>query len=183
MGGAVLLFTLADLGHRRLDAYLVVLVATGGGQLTLLLKQAVQRPHPAVLDPLAIASGFSFASSEALIPIVLYGTIGNWLACRARAPREALLIRLATIGVVGLIGLGRMYLGVHYVTDVIAGYALGIVWVALLVASRALLLPPDSRAAAGGLLGLGSPLRRETCRLLMVEDREVGWLARGALRV
>ena len=153
VGGVVLLFALANLGHRRFDAYLVVLAATGGGLLALLLKQAFQRPRPVVLDPLAIVSGSHVASSHALIMLVLDGTIGHGLACRARTPREALSIWLATVGVVGLIGFSRMHLGVHYVTDVIARYALGIVWVALLVASRALLLPPDSRAPAGGLGG------------------------------
>jgi undecaprenyl-diphosphatase len=145
----VLVFVWLNRRDRRLDTYAVVVAAAGGGLLTFLVKSLFHRPRPALIDPLAVASGFSFPSGHALIALVLYGTLGYVLAGRARSRGAARLIFISTAVLVGGIGLSRLYLGVHYATDVIAGYALGIAWVAMVALGRDLLLKRGTSTPAG----------------------------------
>jgi membrane protein DedA with SNARE-associated domain/membrane-associated phospholipid phosphatase len=102
----------------------------GGAALDGALKLLFRRPRPVWEDPWAIAQGWSFPSGHAMGSLVTYGMI----AYLAVATRRQWSIRVAVIGgmslLIVLIGLTRLYLGVHYFSDVVGGYAAGAVWLA-----------------------------------------------------
>ena len=113
-------------GRRRLATYLVV---TGVGALMLdpSLKLIVGRLRPVVDVPVASAPGNSFPSGHALGSIVAYGSVVLiFLPAVSRRWRPLLIGAFATIVV--LVGFTRVALGVHYVSDVLAGWLLGIAW-------------------------------------------------------
>ena len=113
----------------RLAAYLVV---TGAGSLVMgpALKLFVGRLRPVVEHTVALAPGNSFPSGHSLGSIVCYGAITLVFlpAVRGRA-RTALLTAAAVL--VALIGFSRIALGVHFLSDVIGGWLLGTVWLAV----------------------------------------------------
>lgn len=112
--------------QRRLAAYLAV---TGIGALMLdpSLKLAVGRLRPVVESPVALAPGNSFPSGHALGSTVAYGALLLiFLPVVSRRLRPLLIAVVVTIIV--LVGFTRVALGVHYVTDVLAGWLLGIAW-------------------------------------------------------
>jgi membrane-associated phospholipid phosphatase len=113
-------------GQRRLAAYLVV---TGVGALMLdpSLKLIVGRLRPVVDMPVASAPGNSFPSGHALGSIVTYGAL--LLIFLPVAPRRLRAVTIAAFAaIVVLVGFTRVALGVHYVSDVLAGWLLGLAW-------------------------------------------------------
>jgi undecaprenyl-diphosphatase len=100
----------------------------GGAALDAALKMLFQRPRPVWEDPWAVAQGWSFPSGHAMGSLLTYGMI----AYLAVATRPQWSLRIAVIGgmslLILLIGLTRLYLGVHYFSDVMGGYAAGAVW-------------------------------------------------------
>jgi membrane-associated phospholipid phosphatase len=105
----------------------------GSAVLNYGMKLAFARPRPEGADPLLFASGWSFPSGHAMSTLVLCG-IGAYLLARL-APSWAMrgpLILLLLVWPV-LVGFSRLYLGVHYASDVIAGYLAGTVWVAICI--------------------------------------------------
>lgn len=126
MAAAVLV--LLARGQRRLALFLTV-VGLGGGVLSSLVKLAVGRPRPAWEDPLATAFGKSFPSGHALGSLVCFGALlVVFLPFVARRWRPVAVA--ATTVLVAAIGLSRLVLGVHYLSDVLAGYVLGGAWLA-----------------------------------------------------
>ncbi|MCQ6267022.1 phosphatase PAP2 family protein [Fictibacillus sp. WQ 8-8] len=111
-----------------------LLAVGGGGLLNLLLKNAFQRKRPNA-DPLVEALGFSFPSGHAMGSMVYYGFLGYLVVRSKRKPLKkagwTLLFAVAIIG----IGISRIYLGVHYPSDIIAGYSAGLVWLLLCIAA------------------------------------------------
>ena len=123
------------LWRRRLKAELelLLLAAVGAEILTVGLKLGFERERPFFPDPLATESTYSFPSGHASVSLAVYGTIGYIAARHAATRRRQIAILAATTGLVLLIGFSRLYLGVHYLSDVIAGFSLGLAWVALCV--------------------------------------------------
>ena len=115
-------------------ALFVVVTAAGSVLLNALVKESVHRLRPVLADPVAHAQGLSFPSGHAQSAIVGYALLllvflpvlpGAW---RRVAAAGAVLMVLA-------IGFSRVALGVHYVSDVWAGYVLGAAWLAAMVAA------------------------------------------------
>lgn len=108
-------------------ALTVFIVAISSLLLKLGLKELFQRPRPA--DPLVDGiTNYSFPSGHALMSIAFYGLL-IWMAgqyIKNRSLRNGLIIFLVLL--IGLIGFSRIYLRVHYPSDVIAGYCIGILW-------------------------------------------------------
>ena len=98
------------------------------------MKVAVNRPRPSVLDPIISAHGKSFPSGHAMSSTVVYGAL--LLVFLPMVPRRW---RPAAIGgtvlLVALIGFSRLGLGVHYLSDVLGGYVLGLAWLAVSTAA------------------------------------------------
>jgi membrane-associated phospholipid phosphatase len=138
LGSATLLVPLAVvvvagcLGRRRwADAGFVTLAIAGAQLLTTGLKLGFHRQRPFFADPLAIESSFSFPSGHATVSLAFYGAAAVLLA-RACPARRALVYTGAG-ALIGLIGFSRLYLGVHYLSDVLGGFSAGMAWLVLCV--------------------------------------------------
>ncbi|UOR06007.1 phosphatase PAP2 family protein [Hymenobacter aerilatus] len=116
--------------RHRWYSLLVPVVALGSITLNLLLKNFYQRPRP--LLPLVSASGLSFPSGHAMISASFYGLLIYLAHTHVARPTLRRSLMAGLVLLILLIGLTRVYLRVHYATDVLAGYAAGVVW--LLVA-------------------------------------------------
>jgi membrane-associated phospholipid phosphatase len=126
------LLTLAFCYLRREFRALKTLAATLGGALLLefSLKLAFHRPRPAPFFDLPTPASFSFPSGHALFSFCFFAGLATLLSPRLASQKAKLALWSIAIALVLGIGLSRIYLGVHYPSDVLAGYAAGIVWVA-----------------------------------------------------
>ena len=115
------------------ELQLLVLAAVGAEIITTGLKLGFQRDRPFFSDPLATEHTYSFPSGHASVSLAVYGTLG-FIAARQLGNRRAqIAVLAAAAALILLIGFSRLYLGVHFLSDVIAGYSIGIAWVALCV--------------------------------------------------
>jgi len=107
----------------------LVLGASGGGLLLMMaLKRVFERPRPSVVPPLTFETSYSFPSGHAMMSAVIYLTLGTLLAQLCPRWWERVYV-IAVAGVLTLIiGLTRLYLGVHYPSDVLAGWSVGLAW-------------------------------------------------------
>jgi membrane-associated phospholipid phosphatase len=119
-------------GQPRLALFVVVTVA-GSAALNALVKVAVDRARPVLPDPVAHASGLSFPSGHAQSAVVGAGVLLLVFARELRPGARRAAIGLAVAWIL-LIGVVRVSLGVHYVSDVLAGYVLGAAWLAAMIA-------------------------------------------------
>jgi undecaprenyl-diphosphatase len=98
----------------------------------LLLNEAFKnyfhRMRPKPSWALAYEQTFSFPSGHSLFSMVLYGLIAYTLVTRRSRPGRRMLIVLCAAAMIACIGLSRIYLGVHWPTDVLAGYITGATW-------------------------------------------------------
>jgi membrane-associated phospholipid phosphatase len=118
--------------RERIDAVFVALAALGAQVLSTGMKLGFRRDRPFFPDPLATESTFSFPSGHALVSLAVYGSIALVLARRLSSHTERALLLGATALLVIAIGFSRLYLGVHFLSDVLAGYAAGAAWLAFL---------------------------------------------------
>ncbi len=121
------------INHRRAQATTLAIAAIGAVVLNYLLKDLFARARPALWERIVDVGSYSFPSGHAMISLVVYGTIGYLLAILFR--RWQKLILLLTILLIIAIGFTRLYLGVHWPTDVVAGYAAGLVWLVTCILS------------------------------------------------
>lgn len=125
---------------RRWRYLLFVAVAWGGaGILTFALKAWFNRPRPAFANPAAIELNASFPSGHALFSLVMFGLLAYFLWYRDRRPIVRILVVGITTILVLLVGISRLALGVHYLSDVLAGYAAGGVWLSVCIAAMSVL--------------------------------------------
>ncbi|GAB1538425.1 hypothetical protein NUACC21_10860 [Scytonema sp. NUACC21] len=94
--------------------------------LNYLLKERFGRARPALWDRIVHVGHYSFPSGHAMMSMVIYGFLGYTLA--KQFPQHRGKIFAATILLIAAIGFSRLYLGVHWPTDVVAGYAVGLLW-------------------------------------------------------
>ncbi|MDQ3965469.1 MAG: phosphatase PAP2 family protein [Actinomycetota bacterium] len=105
-----------------------VIAAGGSVVLILLLKALFARPRPYFEQPLLLEPYYSFPSGHAMEAVVLYGMLAYFAMLALRSWRARAAVVFGTSLLVLLIGFSRMYLGVHYLSDVVAGFAAGGVW-------------------------------------------------------
>jgi undecaprenyl-diphosphatase len=125
-------------GKRR-TTVLIVLATLGGLAISQLLKGVFDRPRPELVPHLEITYTSSFPSGHAMVSATVYLTLGVLLTRVVHARRVKFYVMLLAVLLTGLVGASRVYLGVHYPTDVLAGWTAGLVWATLFwLASRRL---------------------------------------------
>jgi undecaprenyl-diphosphatase len=130
---------LAFCSHRRLlDAGVSAATLLEGTVLSVVLKQVFRHPRPDLFAPIVPETGFSFPSAHALVAVCLYGHLAALLVIEepAKAWRWAcaMILSLIAIG----IGWSRLYLGVHWLSDVAAGGLVAVFWIACCLGVRRL---------------------------------------------
>ena len=110
----------------RSEATTIAVTGAGALGLNILLKQLFARARPQLWERTVDVRFYSFPSGHAMISMVIYGLLGYLLD--SRFPKQRWWIYSLTVILVAVIGLSRLYLGVHWPTDIIAGYTAGLVW-------------------------------------------------------
>lgn len=126
----VVVFAYLLLVGKQRTGWFMVFAVVGGTVISTVLKMLFDRPRP---DLTGVAEVFtaSFPSGHATVSAVVFLTIGAMLA-EATPERRLKLFYIATAVLLAvLVGLSRIYLGVHYPTDVLAGWSLGAAWALL----------------------------------------------------
>ena len=114
----------------------VLLITTGGASvLSLLLKLHFRRVRPALPWAFAYEPTFSFPSGHSVFAVVFYGTLLYLGLRHLRQVRERVAVSVAALALILGIGYSRIYLGVHYPSDVAAGYFVGTVWLLAVMAA------------------------------------------------
>jgi membrane-associated phospholipid phosphatase len=121
IGGLILLVR-----RKWIEAGVFAIAAGGATGLNFWLKAVFERARPELWDRIIDVSYNSFPSGHAMISLVVWGAIAYDLARYFPAWQKS-IYSVAT-GLIGAIGFTRLYLGVHWPTDIIAGYAAGLVW-------------------------------------------------------
>jgi undecaprenyl-diphosphatase len=133
LGSSIMGALLAFWFWRRKAHYwlVVVLVAVPGGMLlNVALKHVFHRARPSLEDPLLTLTTYSFPSGHTAAATVFYGLIACFLLGRVKAwPARAAIVTACCL-MVALVALSRMYLGAHYLSDVLAAAAEGAAWLA-----------------------------------------------------
>lgn len=112
--------------HEKLIVFILFILGTGGVVLNFLLKTLFSRDRPILDQYLIKAEYYSFPSGHAMGALICYGFLCYLSIVYYRRWRT--LIVSTTAFLILAIGFSRIYLGVHWLTDVLAGYAAGIVW-------------------------------------------------------
>ena len=108
----------------------LTLAAGGGSLLNILLKHFFHRQRPVLENPLVTLASFGFPSGHTMGATLLYGSIAVFVAQSARSwRRRGSAVCVASL-FVALVGLSRIYLGAHYLTDVLGAIAVGLAWLA-----------------------------------------------------
>lgn len=126
----ILVLTLGYLALDRKYAAMcfVAVAACGGGLLSTAMKSLIGRPRPAVVAHLVTVTSPSFPSGHAMLAAVTFLTLGALLARFAARRRVRVYCLSVALLLAFLVGASRVYLGVHYPTDVISGWAAGLAW-------------------------------------------------------
>ncbi len=131
VSGILLLLALLYQKH-KVSSFNFAVLLVFGTVINLFLKLVFQRARPDYL-PLMFESTYSFPSGHAMNSFIFYSCIAYFIIRNTKNKT----VRVSTILVVGIlvfvIGISRIYLGVHYPSDVLAGYIAGIMWFALIV--------------------------------------------------
>lgn len=117
--------------RQRAAAAWVAAALVGAAAISTLFKNLFARPRPEILTPELLPASFSFPSGHAFLSAAVYLTLGallTWIIPRRRT--RAFVLATALLLTV-VIGISRVYLGVHYPSDVLGGWTLGLCWAAL----------------------------------------------------
>ena len=122
--------------NRHKHSALLLIVSTAGGLvLNNLLKAGFERPRPDVITWSTHASFYSFPSGHAMSATVVYSTVAYLAARLQRTHTARIAVLLTAMLMILLICVSRLYLGVHYPTDVLAGIVIGLAWVGFCMAT------------------------------------------------
>lgn len=108
----------------------------GAGFINEFLKNTFQRVRPQLLNPWITESGWSFPSGHAMGSLVVYGMLAYSIGLMVSSRALRVCIVFVSISLVIAIGFSRIYLGVHYFSDVIAGYLAASFWLALCISGN-----------------------------------------------
>ena len=145
------------LTRHRWSVYILLVGVLGGKLLNTILKESFARPRPSIFEHVDPVSSMSFPSGHAMSSIIAYGSVA-YLISRLE-PTRGLRITTWVIAalLVGGIGVSRMYLGVHYPSDIIGGFLAGLAWLAFVastITAVGFFAPrrPETRSEEKGLI-------------------------------
>ncbi len=119
------------LGRQPRAAWVVIGAVLSGVALSQVVKALVARPRPTVVPHLTAVASASFPSGHSMLSAVVYLTLGTLAAGLLRRRAQRLWVLGTALVLTFLVGLSRVYLGVHYPTDVLGGWTGGLAWAAL----------------------------------------------------
>ncbi|MFO8069154.1 MAG: phosphatase PAP2 family protein [Alkalibacterium sp.] len=112
--------------HKKIALWYVITVVFGAGVMNQIVKFIFQRERPTSVEHLVTQGGYSFPSGHAMGAVIVYGAL-LFLIIRTYSNWKIILpATLVIVPLIALIGISRIYLGVHYPSDVIGGYSLGL---------------------------------------------------------
>lgn len=132
LAAATLIFIIALLKRHNKEAVLFAITLLMGLLLNNALKLVAARPRPD-LSPLVIERTYSFPSGHAMNSFIFYGLIAYFSYHFWHKRQLTLVITAVCVVMVGLIGFSRVYLGVHYPSDILAGYVAGLWWLIMII--------------------------------------------------
>lgn len=119
-------------GHKRAT---IILWITMAGQVVLgiTLKNSFQRPRPDAFFDFPLPSSYSFPSGHAFASLCFFGIAAWLIGTRTKSEFWKISAWVVAIFLILTIGVSRIYLGVHYPSDVVAGYAAGLIWLVTVI--------------------------------------------------
>ncbi len=134
--GSLTLLTVIVSGYLLLDRkprmmWFMVSATVSGWLISSALKYMFARPRPEIVPHLSIVHTSSFPSGHSMLSAVVYLTLGSLLAATIPTIKQRVYVLSVAILLTALVGVSRVYLGVHYPTDVLAGWIAGFAWALL----------------------------------------------------
>lgn len=127
-----ILFGLYLISRRRFYWLAAVWLSVFGGMLlNLQLKSVFQRARPSFSNPVLSLTGYSFPSGHTMAATVLYTVLGAYLLTKVRRGPARVLVIIAAAFLIIIVGFSRIYLGAHYLSDVLGAMAEGLAWSSL----------------------------------------------------
>ena len=124
---------------RHRAATLVAITMAGASILLFTLKNGIQRTRPEPFFETLLPASYSFPSGHSLLSFCFYGVLAAIVTVRIKRRLLRIIIWTFAVSLVALIGLSRIYLGVHYPSDVLAGYTTAFIWVTAVAVTDRLL--------------------------------------------
>jgi membrane-associated phospholipid phosphatase len=118
---------------RKDRAIMFAIAMAGAKTIESALKLTIHRGRPESFFNYPALASYSFPSGHALVSTVFFGILAAFISSRLRATWKKAVVWAAAILMIAGIGVSRVYLGVHFPTDVIGGYAAGVAWMLLVV--------------------------------------------------
>lgn len=116
------------LNEHKHSALLLIFATVGGIVLNNLLKIGFSRPRPQIFEWGTHAASSSFPSGHAMSSVIVYGTVAYLAARLQRRAKTRMLTLLLAGAIILAISVSRVYLGVHYPSDILAGIMIGLAW-------------------------------------------------------
>lgn len=127
-----LLLVVLLLWKRQRDWMICLLVVVPGGMaINTLTKHLIGRPRPQFTDPIVTLATFSFPSGHVAASTLFYGFIVSWLISHTHAPGRQLAAVAGALLMVILVAASRMYLGAHFLSDVLAAFFESVAWLGM----------------------------------------------------
>jgi undecaprenyl-diphosphatase len=123
------------LRRRYVEAATLSTIVLGGNFLNFCLKHLIQRGRPVFDDPIFSLPTYSFPSGHAMASTVFYGLLAFYASVNARQRYAVYVAIAAAVLMIALVSFSRIYLGLHYLSDVMGGIAEGVAWLALCFAA------------------------------------------------
>ncbi len=117
----------------------LALAVPGGLLLNVLLKYIFQRPRPSFENPVLTLSTFSFPSGHASGAVLFYGMLAAYLVCLTPLWGRRALVVAGAVLMVALVAFTRVYLGVHFLSDVLAAMAVSSAWLCICITAMSTL--------------------------------------------
>jgi undecaprenyl-diphosphatase len=124
-------------------------IGTGGAVLlNLMLEYTFRRAHSVTANEfVTVAQGISFPSGHSMISVVVYGILAYFATLSTRLPKPRQMVSVGGAAmIIVLIGLARVYLGVHTVSDVVLGCVAGVLWLAACIIGHPMLAASVAKA-------------------------------------